>query len=152
MVAMLLLGRELGANTLYLVTRGLGSRFLDWLERRSARTMKAVESFKLRVNKNPALMVTMVRITPGLLQVPSITAGAVRLRPWSFITGVALSSLIYDTILILLGYSAQFLLPHMNAQPKTYLFLGFGGLIILVWIILFFVSRRKNAKPKERAI
>jgi len=45
-------------------------------------------------------MVAMVRITPGLLQVPAIAAGAIRLRPLSFIEGVALSSLINDFIII----------------------------------------------------
>ena len=85
MVLMLLLGRETGSNLLYLVTRRLGSRFLDWLEKRSLRTRRSVEQFKARLNKNPTIMVAMVRITPGLLQVPSITAGAVRLRPLSFV-------------------------------------------------------------------
>jgi len=154
-VLLLLLGRELGANVLYIVTRGLGIRFLDWLERRSSRTMRAVEKFKARLNKNPAIMVAMVRITPGLLQVPSITAGAVRLRQLSFAAGVALSSLIYDTILILLGFSARFILPHMNTQPKTYLFVGLCCLIALVWVILFFIYRHnaaKDEKKKERTI
>ena len=151
MVLMLLLGRETGANLLYLVTRSLGRRFLDWLAKRSLRTMRSVEQFRARLNKNPTIMVAMVRITPGLLQVPSITAGAVRLRPLSFVGGVALSSLIYDTILILLGFSARFVLPHMNTQPKTYLFVGFCCLIVIVWLILFLFSRHnttKNAKSK----
>jgi membrane protein DedA with SNARE-associated domain len=150
MVLMLLFGRETGSNLLYVVTRGLGSRFLDWLEKRSLRMLRSVEQFKVRLNKNPIIMVAMVRITPGFLQVPSITAGAVRLHPSSFVGGVALSSLIYDSILILLGFSARFILPHMHAQPKTYLFIGFCCLIVLVWFILFLLYRHntsKNEKP-----
>ena len=65
-ILMLLLGREVGSNFLYLVARGLGGRFLDWLGKRSSRTAKAVEQFKGRLNKNPALVVAIVRITPGL--------------------------------------------------------------------------------------
>jgi membrane protein DedA with SNARE-associated domain len=154
-VLMLLLGRELGANVLYLLTRTLGSRFLDWLEKRSTRTMKAVEQFKTRVNKNPTIMVTIVRITPGLLQVPAITAGAIRLKPLSFAEGVALSSVIYDFIFLMLGLSARFILPHINAQPKTFLLIGFGCLIVLVWLVLFFAYRHhttRNKKQKERLI
>jgi membrane protein DedA with SNARE-associated domain len=148
MVVMLLLGRELGASTLYLVTRLLGFKFLNWLSRRSVRTMAAVQKFTERVNKNPAIMVAMVRITPGFLQVPSITAGVIRLKMWKFIEGVALSSLIYDAILIILGYSARFILPHTNTTPKEYLFIGFACLIALVWAILFFAFRGNKTSVK----
>ena len=105
MILMLLTGREVGSNFLYLVARGLGGRFLDWLGKRSSRTAKAVEQFKGRLTKNPALVVAIVRITPGLLQVPSISAGAVRLRQLSFVEGVALSSVLYDSIPLLLGFA-----------------------------------------------
>jgi len=155
LVVMLLLGREFGANVLYLAARGLGSRFLIWLEKRSLRTMRAVEKFKARLNTNPAIMVAMVRITPGPLQVPSITAGAVRLRQLSFIEGVALSSLINDFIVIFLGYSARSILPGMDVQPKIYLFINFCCLIALVWVVLFLLYRRavaKSEKQKERTI
>ena len=150
LVLILLSGRELGANILYLASRGLGSRFLDWLERRSARTMRAVEKFKARLNDKPAIMVAMVRITPGLLQVPAIAAGAIRLRPVSFIEGVALSSLINDFIIIFLGFSARFLLPGMAIQPKTYLFISFCCLIALVWIILSLLCRHRTVKHGAR--
>jgi membrane protein DedA with SNARE-associated domain len=148
-ILMLLLGREVGSNFLYLVARGLGGRFLDWLGKRSSRTAKAVEQFKGRLNKNPALVVAMVRITPGLLQVPSISAGAVRLRQLSFVEGVALSSVIYDSIPVLLGFGGRFLLPHINTQPETFLFIGFGFLIILVWLILFLFYRHNGAKYRK---
>ena len=151
----LLLGRELGANALYLAARGLGGRFLDWLEKRSSRTMRAIEKFKTRLNNNPTIMVALVRITPGLLQVPSITAGAVRLRLSSFIEGVGLSSLIDDVIIIFLGFSARFFLTRMNTQPKTYLFVSFCCLIALVWVAMLLLYRRnvsKSQKQKERIV
>lgn len=155
LLAILLAGREIGANSLYFAARGLGSRYLDWLEKRSARTMRAVEKFKLKLNDKPVVMVAMVRITPGLLQVPSVTAGVVRLRLLSFFEGVALSSLINDLIVIFLGFSARFLLPRMDTQPKTYLGVSFGALIAFVWIILFLLIRHKSNKhhpQKERVI
>jgi membrane protein DedA with SNARE-associated domain len=142
MVVLLLIGREAGSSVLYWIVRLIGSPFLDWLGRRSSWFLRAVEKFKVRVNKNPAIAVTLVRLTPGLLQVPSIAAGAIRLRLLSFAAGVALSSLIYDFILILLGFSARFALPHLNAAPRTYLFVGFFLLIVLVWLALFLASRR----------
>ena len=155
LLAILLSGREIGANSLYFAARGLGSRFLEWLEKRSARTMRAVEKFKTRLNDKPVIMVAMVRITPGLLQVPSVTAGVVRMRLISFFEGVALSSLINDFIVIFLGFSARFLLPRMDTQPKTYLGVSFCALIAFVWIILFLLYRHKSVKrekQKERVI
>ncbi len=150
LLAILLSGRELGANGLYLTARGLGSRFLDWLEKRSVRTMRAVERFKSRLNEKPVVMVAMVRITPGLLQVPSVTAGVVRLRPLSFIEGVAISSLINDLIVIFLGFSARFLLPRMDTQPKTYLVVSFCLLIAVVWTILFLLIRHKSNRHQKQ--
>ena len=155
LLAILLSGREIGANSLYFAARGLGSRFLEWLEKRSARTMRAVEKFKTKLNDKPVIMVAMVRITPGLLQVPSVTAGVVRMRLISFFEGVALSSLINDFIVIFLGFSARFLLPRMDTQPKTYLGVSFCALIVFVWIILFLLYRHKSVKrekQKERVI
>jgi membrane protein DedA with SNARE-associated domain len=117
--------------------------------------MRAVEKFKTRLNDKPVIMVAMVRITPGLLQVPSVTAGVVRLRILSFFEGVALSSLINDFIVIFLGFSARFLLPRLGTQPKTYLGVSFCALIAFVWIILFLLYRHKSVKhekQKERVI
>lgn len=150
LLAILLAGREIGANSLYFAARGLGSRYLDWLEKRSARTMRAVEKFKLKLNDKPVVMVAMVRITPGLLQVPSVTSGVVRLRLLSFFEGVALSSLINDFLVIFLGFSARFLLPRLDTQPKTYLGVSFGALIAFVWIILFLLIRRKSNKHQQQ--
>ena len=155
LLAILLSGREIGANSLYFAARGMGSRFLYWLEKRSARTMRGVEKFKLKLNDKPVIMVAMVRITPGLLQVPSVTAGVVRMRLISFFEGVALSSLINDFIVIFLGFSARFLLPRMDTQPKTYLCVSFCALIAFVWVILFFLYRHKSVKhekQKERVV
>jgi membrane protein DedA with SNARE-associated domain len=155
LLAILLSGREIGANSLYFASRGLGSRFLDWLEKRSTRTMRGVEKFKTTLKDKPVIMVAMVRITPGLLQVPSVTAGVVRMRLLSFFEGVALSSLINDFIVIFLGFSARFLLPRIATQPKTYLCVSFCGLIALVWVILFLLYRHKSAgheKQKERIV
>jgi membrane protein DedA with SNARE-associated domain len=87
--------------------------------------------------------------------VPSVTAGVVRLRRLSFFEGVALSSLINDFIVIFLGFSARFILPRLDTQPKTYLGVSFCALIAFVWIILFLLYRHKSMKhekQKEQAI
>lgn len=142
LVAMLLGGREAGSMLLYAFTRILGAPFVDWMERHLRWFSKAVERFKEHVNRQPVIAVVLGRLTPGLLQVPTITAGMIRLSPGKFAAGVAISSLIYDFILILLGYSARFALPHLQAGPRAYLFIGFFLLIAVVWIVLFLAFRR----------
>ena len=147
-VLMLLAGRELGANLLYLLSRGLGGRLLDWLQRRSPRVKKGVENFKVRLNKNLPISVALLRLTPGLLQVPSITAGGTRLRQLEFAAGVAISSLAYDFILVFLGFGARLILPHIGSQPKTFLFAGLMCMVALVWLVLFLLRRRITRKKR----
>ena len=146
LVAMLLAGRLVGSLILYFITRLIGSSFINWLGKRMNWFYKAVEAFKKRVDVKPITAVTLGRLTPGLLQVPSLTAGLIKLNPLKFAAGVAFSSIIYDVILILLGFSATFALPHLKAGAKTYLFIGFFLLIAIVWAILFISFRRVFTK------
>ena len=69
-IFMLLLGREAGANLLYLVTDLLGGRFLNWLGKRSPRTLRAVVNFRARLfanliicsTSNPALCKLLAKV------------------------------------------------------------------------------------------
>lgn len=151
-VLMLLTGRQAGAAILYTVSRALGTIFLNWLGRHFPRLVKTEERLRSRLESRNIQAVTVVRLTPGLLQVPSITAGIIKMRYWEFGAGVAASSLIYDFILILLGFIARFALPHLAAGPKTFLIIGLVVIIILVWLITYFTSSglfHRNSKASE---
>jgi membrane protein DedA with SNARE-associated domain len=142
-VLALLLGREVGAAALYWVSRVLGSPLIDRVGKRLPWLPKRIEWVRARLYKRPALSIAVVRLTPGLLQIPSLAAGVTRLRYSDFVLGVALSSLAYDVVVILLGLGARFGLENLKTNPASYLLGGFIIFSAIVWLALYFASRRK---------
>ena len=142
-VLALLLGREVGAAALYWVSRTLGSRLISRVGKRLPWLPNRIEWVGTRLYKRPALSIALVRLTPGLLQIPSLAAGVTRLRYSDFILGVALSSLAYDVVVILLGLGARFGLENLKTNPASYLLGGFIIFSAIVWLALYFASRRR---------
>jgi membrane protein DedA with SNARE-associated domain len=142
-VVMLLLGREVGAATLYWVSRVLGSPLIGRVARRLPWLPGRIRWVRTRLGKQPALSVAVVRLTPGLLQIPSLAAGVMRLRYSHFALGVALSSLAYDVVVILFGLGARFGLGNLRTNPASYLIVGFIIFSSVVWLALYFASRRR---------
>jgi membrane protein DedA with SNARE-associated domain len=141
-VLMLLLGRETGAASLYWVSRILGSPLINRVGKRFPWLPNRIKWVETRLNRQPALSVAVVRLTPGLLQIPSLAAGVMRLRYFDFALGVALSSLAYDIVIILFGLSARFGLENLKTNPTPYLMVGFIIFSSIVWLALYFASRR----------
>jgi membrane protein DedA with SNARE-associated domain len=141
-VLMLLLGREVGAAVLYWVSRSLGSPLINRVGKRFPWLPNRIKWVETRLNKQPALSVAVVRLTPGLLQIPSLAAGVMRLRYFDFALGVALSSLAYDVVIILFGLGARFGLENVKTNPTAYLLAGFIIFSSIVWLALYFASRR----------
>ncbi len=142
-VVMLLLGREVGAAALYWVSRVLGSPVTERVGKRLPWLPGRIRWVSIRLGKQPALSVAVVRLTPGLLQIPSVAAGVMRLRYSDFALGVALSSLAYDVVIILFGLGARFGLESLRTNPASYLIVGFIIFSSIVWLAFYFASRRK---------
>jgi membrane protein DedA with SNARE-associated domain len=141
-VLALLLGREVGAAVLYWVSRVLGSPLINRVGKRFPWLPNRIKWVRTRLDKRPVLSVAVVRLTPGLLQIPSLAAGVTRLRYFDFALGVALSSLAYDVVIILFGLSARFGLENVKTNPTAYLLAGFIIFSSIVWLALYFASRR----------
>jgi membrane protein DedA with SNARE-associated domain len=141
-VLMLLLGREVGAAVLYWVSRVLGSPLINRVAKRLPWLPKRIEWVRTKLDRKPALSVAVVRLTPGLLQMPSLAAGIMRLRYSDFALGVALSSLAYDVVIVLFGLSARFGLENLKSNPTPYLLAGFIIFSAIVWLAFYFASRR----------
>jgi membrane protein DedA with SNARE-associated domain len=149
-MTMLLLGREIGAAILYWVSRLVGTPFLQWLEKHFSWFLRGVETLKSRITQRITLAVVVVRLTPGFLQVPSIVAGSLHLQYWRFALGVVISSLIYDSGLVLFGFIARETIKNASQDLQNYFILGFMLVIIVMWLILFFRFRHifdKRYKP-----
>ena len=141
-ILMLLLGRECGATFLYWLSHILGNPFIGWLGKRFPWVTERLGQSKIRLNERSILTVATVRLTPGLLQVPSVVAGIMRLRYLHFALGVAISSAIYDLVLIFLGFVARIGLQNISREFKVYFITGFIVVIVMAWFILFFTLRR----------
>jgi membrane protein DedA with SNARE-associated domain len=142
-VLALLLGREVGAAALYWVSRVLGSPIINRVGKRFPWLPSRIEWVRARLDRKPALSVAVVRLTPGLLQIPSLAAGLTRLRYSDFALGVALSSLAYDVLIILFSLGARSGLDNLTANPASYLLTGFIIFSSTMWVALYLVSRRK---------
>jgi membrane protein DedA with SNARE-associated domain len=146
-VCALFLGRQVGSAILYFISRLLGGVFIKWLKRHVPVVGNSLDSFKVRLKHWAPLVVTTGRLTPGLLQVTSVAAGAVRLHYPQFALGIALSSLIYDGILVLLGFIAAH--TPLSHDPNFSLWLVITMIVIvsILWPLLFVVIRRNYKKP-----
>jgi len=150
MISILLLGRETGAAVLYWVSHLAGEPFLKWLERHFPWVSRSEKRLKARIKRRTTLMVVLVRLTPGFLQIPSIIAGSLGLNYLRFVIGVAIASLIYDFGLVLFGFIARLVSGTANHNLQDYFIVGFIGLIIVMWLVLFWRFRHLFDEDPEK--
>ena len=150
-VLMILIGRESGASFLFILSRMLGEPFLSWLQRHFRWLFKNFEQIRERIKKHTILMVTMVRLTPGFLQIPSIVSGSLRLQYSRFVLGVAISSLIYDFSLVLFGFIARVAFDKSPENLKDYFIIAFVVSIVFMWLVLLLRFRHVyNARKNKQ--
>ena len=143
-VLMLLIGRECGAAVLYWLSSILGNPLIGWVGKRFPRLGQDLGRFRARISKRTVIAVAAVRLTPGLLQVPSLTAGVMRLPYLHFAVGVAISSLIYDLAFIIFGFLAQIGLQNLAQELRVYFIIGLLALLIaaIIWLTVRRSHRR----------
>jgi membrane protein DedA with SNARE-associated domain len=146
-VLALFIGRQAGSGALYLISRFLGKGFIKWLKRRFPTIGNRLDSAKLVKSRWTPVAVVTGRLTPGLLQITSVAAGSIRLRYLHFALGVAISSLIYDAILILLGFIAAHGPKSDDVNFTTWLVISLIIVVCILWPVLFIVLHRSSKKP-----
>jgi membrane protein DedA with SNARE-associated domain len=145
-VVMLFVGRQVGSGILYLLSRYLGQAFLKRVTKYFPSMANGLDSFKTRLHHWAPLVVVTGRLTPGLLQMTSVASGTIRLRYWYFAAGVALASLIYDGLLIVLAFIAAH---NPRATDTNFTFWVLIAMVILVgilWPVMFVVIQRNKKK------
>jgi membrane protein DedA with SNARE-associated domain len=151
MVLMLFVGRQIGSGILYGLARFLGGGFIGWVERHFPSVGKRLNSFCARPGRWAPLAVITGRLTPGLLQITSVAAGAVRLRYDYFAIGIALASIIYDGILILLGFFAAHSPKADDANFTFWLLIVLMVIVCILWPLLVVMVRRSSKKAAKLA-
>jgi membrane protein DedA with SNARE-associated domain len=136
------MGRQFGAAVVYWLTRWLGNAFTHWLGKRFPSVPRNLAKVEDTLGSQAIWAITIARLS-SLLTVASVASGVCKLRYYNLATGVALSSLIFDGALILLGSGAGVFLPHMSPWVIVI------GLIVLLsfgWGGHFLWVRRKRLR------
>lgn len=141
-ISMSLAGRESGAAILYWLSRYLGQRFLIWLEKYSPQAGKKMDKLQEKFRGRVVFTITAVRLTPGLMQVPSLIGGTIRLNYQRFALGVALSSLAYDFIVVGLGFAARMGLQGVRSELRVYIIISILVVLFIMWGIFLALQRR----------
>jgi membrane protein DedA with SNARE-associated domain len=105
------------------------------------------------LEKRTVLAVTLVRLTPGLMQLPALATGSLHLSYAKFAAGVAISSLIYDSLIVLFGYIFSLVLSNAPQNIRDFAIVGLIILIVIAWVIVYFKYRRSfhiNFATKNR--
>jgi membrane protein DedA with SNARE-associated domain len=148
-ILMLLLGGIAGASILYWLSYFLGDPFLNWLSKYLPWLCRRLEQIKARINERTTTAVTLVRLTPGFLQVPSLVTGSLRLKYLRFILGVIFSIVIYDIVIVAFGYIGNLVLGTTRQQLEDYFIIGFIAMIVAFWVVFYFRYRHGLEKKKS---
>jgi membrane protein DedA with SNARE-associated domain len=145
-VVALFTGRQLGSAILYLLSRLLGKAFIHWLQRHFPKLGEGLESLGRRLSRWAVLAVATGRLTPGLLQITSVAAGTIRLPYYQFALGIAISSIIYDGLLVILGFIAANSPKSSDINFTFWMLIAILIIICVLWPLLFFLLRRSSKK------
>ena len=146
-------GRQIGTALLYWLSRFLGDRFLSWLcglGRIGARISDRTEKVKKRIEGNKRVRVLIVqtitigRLTPGLLPLVTVGAGILKISYLFMAIAVVISGLVYDLVIVFLGYLARIGLKNIDPHMATLMVLAIMVLIILLPFLITLLRRKKN--------
>ena len=141
-IMMLLGGSLLGTSIIYWVSRLLGTRFVDWVGKRSKFLRRNLEQFQNRLGRWTIPVIVAARLTPGLMQVSSVAAGTVRIRYYQLVLAIVLSFIVYDGTLIILGSLARLGLKDVGPEYAAWIVIGFVAIMTAVLVTVYLVRRR----------
>ena len=145
LVLMMLLGGSfLGTSILYWVSRLLGTRFVDWVGKRSKFLRRNLDRFQNRLGRWTIPVIVAARLTPGLMQVSSVAAGTVHVRYHKMVLAIVLSFIVYDGTLIVLGTLARLGLKDVGPEYSFWIVLGFVAIMAVVFLAIHLIRRRSN--------
>jgi membrane-associated protein len=150
-VLALLLGRLLGASLIFWASRTLGQRFLKWLEKYQPKICVQLTSIGGRLAKRATISIALARLTPGLLTGVSVGSGLVKIRFRHFAAGVALSSIIADLSLVLIGVLAKTGTTAFGITLETWQ-VGIAAFVLLAvgWGLYFAFQRRRAKRLSQK--
>ncbi len=153
LVLMMLLGGSLlGTSVIYWVSRLLGTRFADWVGKRSKFLQRNLERFQNRLGRWTIPVIVAARLTPGLMQVSSVAAGTVRIRYYQVVLAIVFSFIVYDGTLIILGTLARLELKDVGPQYAAWIVIGFVAIMAVVFVAIHLIRRRLKWSQRSNEI
>jgi membrane protein DedA with SNARE-associated domain len=143
-LVMLLGGSMLGTSILYWVSRLLGTRFVDWVGKRSKFLRRNLERFQNRLGRWSIPVIVAARLTPGLMQVSSVAAGTVRIRYYQVVLAIIFSFIVYDGTLVILGTIARLGLKDVGPQYAAWIVIGFVAIMAAIFVAVHLIRRRSK--------
>jgi membrane protein DedA with SNARE-associated domain len=140
-LVMLFGGSLLGTSTLYWVSRLLGTRFVDWLGRRSKFLRRNLEGFQNRLGRWTIPVIVAARLTPGLMQVSTVAAGTIRIPYYQVVLASVFSFIVYDGTLVILGTLARLKLRDVGPEYSAWIVIGFVGIMTVIFVAVHLIRR-----------
>ena len=78
---------------------------IPWISNKFPSFSERLESLNYKLARKETIAIIAGRLIPGLLYVTTLAAGSLRVKYKQFFIGVAISSLLYDGILIFIGFT-----------------------------------------------
>lgn len=144
LIIMLLGGSLVGTSIIYWVSRLLGPRFVNWVGKRSKFLRRNLEQFQNRLGRWTIPVIVAARLTPGLMQVASVAAGAVRVRYYQMVLAIVLSLVVYDGTLIILGTLARLGFKDVGPDYAAWIVLGFVAIMAAIFAAVHLIRRRSK--------
>ncbi|MGD2065469.1 MAG: VTT domain-containing protein [Dehalococcoidia bacterium] len=141
-IVMLLGGSLLGTSIIYWVSRLLGTRFVDWIGRRSRFLRRNLEQFQNKLGRWTIPVIVAARLTPGLMQVSSVAAGTLRIPYYQVVLASVFSFIIYDGTLIVFGTLARLGLKDVGPEYSAWIVIGFVAIMTAIFVTVHLVRRR----------
>ena len=143
-IVMLLGGSLLGTSIIYWVSRLLGTRFVDWIGRRSKFLRRNLEQFQKKLGRWTIPVIVAARLTPGLMQVSSVAAGTVRIPYYQVVLASVFSFIVYDGTLIILGTLARLGLKDVGPEYSAWIVIGFVAIMAAIFVTVHLIRRRSK--------
>ncbi|HTK53698.1 MAG TPA: DedA family protein [Gemmatimonadaceae bacterium] len=146
------IGSVIGALPIYAVGRMLGkTRVTAWVDRHGKWLLlrgRDLERAGARFERHGGRAVFFAQLLPGVRGLISLPAGFARMNLGLFIATNFAGTLIWCTVLVLLGYllGVNFPLVHAYVGPVIWVALG----ALAAWGVVWLVRRRRRAARQQR--
>jgi membrane protein DedA with SNARE-associated domain len=142
----------LGATALYLLSRHAGRPLLARVARRFGYTEQREARLEAWLARRGAVAVVVGRLIPGLRIVMTVVAGALRLRPGTFVVGTCFAGLIWATLYFWIGYAVGAGYERVAGRPAAELIgpaLGIAAALLAAAVLTFRWRRRARAAKAQ---